>query len=62
MWQGREFFHMWVRYSVQTDFPGLLSFQSSMIMGIEGRPQTKWHAPPLKFLLGKFTFDVSAHA
>ena len=28
-----------------------------MIKGIEGRPQTKWRAPPLKSLLGKFTFD-----
>jgi hypothetical protein len=33
-----------------------------MIKGIEGRLQTKGHAPPLKSLLGKFTFDVSAHA
>ena len=61
MWQGRQFFHMWVSYSVQTDFPGPLSFQSSMIKGIEGRPESKWRAPPLKSLLEMFSFNVSAH-
>ena len=39
MWQVGQFFHTWVSYSVQTDLPGPLSFQSSMIKGIEGSPK-----------------------
>ena len=42
--------------SVLTDFPGPLSSQTCMIMGIDGKPKTKQFTPPLNCLLGNSTF------
>ena len=42
-------------YSVLKDFPRPLSCQSFMIMGIDGKPKTKWFNPPLNCFLGNFT-------